>query len=148
MEMTRLSRLLRECAALLLDFDGPICGVFAGHPAPMVASRLRAFVERMGVTVPHRLVGSRDPLEVLRWVGATLPDLTPQVDERLRAEETGAIQTAVPTTGATRVIAAARRAGMAVAIVSNNAEQAVASYLSRQGLSRDVDGGGAGVLRS
>ncbi|GAB3399189.1 HAD family hydrolase [Flindersiella endophytica] len=138
-EKTRLSRLLRESVALLLDFDGPICSVFAGRPASMVAFRLRAFLEQENVRVPPRLAGGSDPLEVLRWVSAAHPGLTPRVEDRLRAEEAAAVQTAAPTSGATRVIAAARRAGMAVAVVSNNAEPAISSYLSRQGLARDVD---------
>jgi hypothetical protein len=54
---------------LLLDFDGPICSIFAGYPAPRVAAELVALLDVEGVAVPPEVRGEGDPLAVLRWVG-------------------------------------------------------------------------------
>lgn len=35
-----LGRLLGEVGAVLLDFDGPVCSILAGYPAPQVAAEL------------------------------------------------------------------------------------------------------------
>ena len=40
--MTAAARLIRSANCVLLDFDGPVCSVFSGIPAPDVARRLRA----------------------------------------------------------------------------------------------------------
>jgi hypothetical protein len=43
----RLNATMRATRYLLLDFDGPICSIFAGLPAPVVAQRLKAKVGRL-----------------------------------------------------------------------------------------------------
>jgi phosphoglycolate phosphatase len=35
--MADVQELLRNAEAVLFDFDGPICSVFSGYPAPRVA---------------------------------------------------------------------------------------------------------------
>jgi hypothetical protein len=49
----------------MLDFDGPICNVFAGRPAPFIAERLRAIVASVA-TVPEVLAHESDPLGFAR----------------------------------------------------------------------------------
>ena len=66
-----LTRLLAEIDAILLDFDGPLCSVFAGYPAPEIAAELVELLQRQGVPLPPRLTSETDPLEVLRWTGTT-----------------------------------------------------------------------------
>ena len=51
---------------LLLDFDGPVCGIFAGYPAPRVARELIAALRAAGVDVPDATAEQTDPIEVLR----------------------------------------------------------------------------------
>jgi len=38
----------------LLDFDGPICSIFAEYPAAAVAREVREFVSGQGCTAFHR----------------------------------------------------------------------------------------------
>ena len=56
---------------LLLDFDGPVCSIFAGYPAPRVAAGLVALLHVEGIAMPPEIRGEGDPLAVLRWVGET-----------------------------------------------------------------------------
>jgi HAD superfamily hydrolase (TIGR01509 family) len=120
---------------LLLDFDGPVCSIFAGYPAPLVAVELVAQLRAAGIDVPNAVASERDPLEVLRWTGAACgPALTEAVEDALCAAELRAVESAAPTPYGHEVIVAARSAGMAVGVVSNNSPGAVAAYLTRRGL--------------
>ena len=47
-----LAALLQRTRAILFDFDGPICSVFAGQPAPTVARELREQLAEWGADVP------------------------------------------------------------------------------------------------
>jgi HAD superfamily hydrolase (TIGR01509 family) len=126
-----LVRLLAETGPILLDFDGPVCSIFANYPAPNVANDLRALLLGRDIRMPEAIIGETDPLEVLRWT-ATLgkPELTRDVEDALRADELRAASSATPTPYAREVIVAARQAGRSVAIVSNNSEPAIAEYLT------------------
>jgi HAD superfamily hydrolase (TIGR01509 family) len=120
---------------LLLDFDGPVCSIFAGYPAPRVAQELVAMLRAAGVDVPDTTAEQIDPLEVLRWVGASCsPDITTATEDALCAAELRAAATAAPTPYGHDVIRAAHGLGVPVAVVSNNSAGAVAAYLSAHGL--------------
>jgi HAD superfamily hydrolase (TIGR01549 family) len=126
-----LRRLLDATGPVLLDFDGPVCGVFSRHPAVSVATALRETLTRHGVDVPADLAGERDPLEVLRWTGRLgNPGLTRAIDDQLTAAELLAVQVAAPTLYAREVIVAAAQGGRRVGIVSNNSAAAVSAYLT------------------
>ncbi|RAO38958.1 Phosphoglycolate phosphatase [Micromonospora noduli] len=126
-----LGRLLGEVGAVLLDFDGPVCSIFAGYPAPQVAAELVDVLRRRGVDVPPDLASEPDPLEVLRRTGAAGDHgITLAVEDALCAAERRAVETAEPTPYGREVIVAARQAGMQVAAVSNNSAGAVAAYLA------------------
>ncbi|MGC5308757.1 HAD family hydrolase [Micromonospora zamorensis] len=126
-----LGRLLGEVGAVLLDFDGPVCSIFAGYPAPQVAAELIDVLRRRGVDVPPDLASEPDPLEVLRRTGATGDhDTTRAVEDALCAAERRAAETAEPTPYGREVIVAAWQAGMPVAVVSNNSAGAVTAYLT------------------
>jgi hypothetical protein len=47
-----LDDMLSRAGYLLLDFDGPICSLFAGTPTAPVADRLRGVLLRRGVALP------------------------------------------------------------------------------------------------
>lgn len=126
-----LGHLLGEVDAVLLDFDGPVCSIFAGYPAPQVAAELVDVLRRRGVDVPPDLASEPDPLEVLRRTGATgNHGVTRAVEDALCEAERRAVETAVPTPYGREVIVAARQAGMPVAAVSNNSAGAVTAYLA------------------
>jgi HAD superfamily hydrolase (TIGR01509 family) len=130
-----LSRLLAGRGPLLLDFDGPVCAVFAGYPALSVADDLRAILHAQGVTVTDELLSTADPLELLRWVGTLRqPEVTRAVEDALCAAELHAVRSSAPTPYAREVIVAARKAGKPIAIVSNNSAGAVMEYLTAKRL--------------
>jgi beta-phosphoglucomutase-like phosphatase (HAD superfamily) len=131
-----LARLLADRRCILLDFDGPVCGIFANHSAAEVASSLRVEMQKAGVEIPSSLLDERDPLEVLRWTSAlSKPDIVRLVETKLCAEELTAACTAVPTRFGREVIVAAFEAGKPAAIVSNNSAGAIGAYVARHRLS-------------
>ncbi len=124
---------------LLLDFDGPLCGMFAGLRASDVAAELVDVLRGNGVILPDAVATEPDPLAVLRWTGDNCgPALTTAVEDLLCALELRAIGSASPTPSGREVILAARGAGLPVAVVSNNSAGAVAAYLSTYGLAKYV----------
>jgi HAD superfamily hydrolase (TIGR01509 family) len=125
-----LTRLLAETDAILLDFDGPVCSIFAGYPASKIAAELVELLQRRGMQLPPQLACETDPLEVLRWTGSTADKATIRaVEDALCTAELRAAETAAPTAYSREVIVAARQAGLPVAVVSNNSAGAVTAYL-------------------
>ncbi|WP_097325258.1 HAD family hydrolase [Paractinoplanes atraurantiacus] len=134
-----LGRLLAEVDAVLLDFDGPVCSIFAGYPAPKIAAELVVVLQQMSASMPPALTDEQDPLEVLRWAGSTGNQATTQaVEDALCAAELRAVESAAPTRYGREVIVAARQAGLPVAVVSNNSAGAVTAYLARHRLAAYV----------
>jgi HAD superfamily hydrolase (TIGR01509 family) len=130
-----VTRLISRRGPLLLDFDGPICQVFAGYPAPAVAAELVETLRRRAGALPASLEKEHDPLEVLRWAGSNVgPDAVQAVEDALCTAELRAAASSEPTPFAREVIVAARQIGMSVAVVSNNSAGAVSAYLTRQRL--------------
>ncbi|MFD7828646.1 HAD family hydrolase [Kitasatospora sp. NPDC059803] len=125
---------------VLLDFDGPVCSVFAGLPAPEVARRLREGLLAAGEQIPAGAEEEVDPLALLRLVADARPELTESTDAELAALETEAVRAARLTPGGESVLRAAARSGRLVSVVSNNAGAAIEAYLTEHGLSRYVAG--------
>lgn len=116
---------------LLLDFDGPVCSIFAGYPAPRVAAELIALLDAEDTAMPSEVRSESDPLAVLRWVGeACRRDLTAMVEEALCAAEVRAAASAAPTPFGREVILGAHARGIPVAVVSNNSASAIEAYLT------------------
>ncbi len=133
--MSAALRALLGAGPLLLDFDGPVCSIFAGFPAPRVAAELVAQLRAAGVGVPEEVACEGHPLAVLRWTGAGCgPTLTAAVEDALCTSELRAVESAAPTPYGREVILGARSAGLLVAVVSNNSAEAIAAYLSAHGL--------------
>jgi phosphoglycolate phosphatase len=129
-----LDWVVRLARCLLIDFDGPICSVFAGRPASAVAAELRA-------VIGPGFDGVNDPLRLLVEVAALGDDrLTREVADACRDAEVAAVRSAAPTPGADEAMRSARATGHLVAIVSNNAADAVESYLRDHDLLRYIDG--------
>lgn len=127
-----------ETSAVLLDFDGPVCNVFSGYPAPLVADELRAGLVGFGITAIGDVRATRDPLAILRWTGSKHPGLAQKMDAILTTAERKAVRSAQPTPDAHRTIVSARRSGRQVAIVSNNSAVAIDDYLRMHGISERV----------
>jgi phosphoglycolate phosphatase-like HAD superfamily hydrolase len=134
-----LTRLIAEVDAVLLDFDGPVCGVFSGYPARDVAAELVELLHRHGVQPPPSLTTGQDPLEVLRWTGSTGdPGVIRTVEDALCAAERRAVEVARPAPFGREVIVAARQAGLPIVIVTNNSVGAVSAYLAKHRLTGHV----------
>ncbi|ROT25535.1 HAD family hydrolase [Micromonospora sp. HM5-17] len=134
-----LDQLFNEIGAVLLDFDGPVCSIFAGYPAPQVAAELVDVLHRRGIEAPPDLISESDPLEVLRRTAATGDQAaTRAVEDALRAAERRAVETAEPTPYGREVIVASRQVGFPVAVVSNNSAGAVRAYLAARRLSTHI----------
>lgn len=131
----QLTGLLANARYVLLDFDGPVCAMFAELPAHTIADDLHHLARAHGVSItgPEQL--SRDPLAVLRLAADQAPHLTRALDDALRAAELRAADTAVPTPGADAFLNECHDTGRPVAIVSNNSAEAIRAYLHRHHLS-------------
>ncbi|MFD4763147.1 HAD family hydrolase [Streptomyces sp. NPDC058439] len=139
MDTDDLSTVLVNADAVLFDFDGPICDVFAGHPAAEVARNLALLAAKSEPALSGRLSGTDDPLEILRLTHEADARIGLQVEHALTAAEVEAVGVAgAPTPGAVASLEAARAAGRKIAVVSNNSAECVRSFLDRHGLAGHV----------
>lgn len=135
-----LARILASADALLLDFDGPVCSVFAGFPAAVVAGQLRRVLAEGGYNeLAPEVEKSDDPFDVLNYAALMGADEMRFVEAALRAHEVEAIATAKPTLGAHRLIRLWHSTGRKLAIVSNNSTAAVEAYLHLHSLTACID---------
>jgi phosphoglycolate phosphatase-like HAD superfamily hydrolase len=125
-----LRRIISSTRHLFLDFDGPVCTVFAGTPAHEIAEQLGHAIQTAGITLPPQAAGEPDPLEVFRTVANTSPQAAATAQQLLTTFETHAIATARPTRGAADLISAAYQTGRTITIVSNNSNAAITAYLT------------------
>ncbi|MBX9423811.1 HAD family hydrolase [Streptomyces lateritius] len=134
-----LTETLANARVILFDFDGPVCDVFAGLPAPEVARELAALLavedEAAGVTAAR----TDDPIEVLRIAHEADSELGQKIEQALTGAEVRAVAVAgQPTPGAVEALRAARAAGRGVAVVSNNSAECVRVFLELHGLEEYV----------
>jgi phosphoglycolate phosphatase len=129
---------LRSTQAVLLDFDGPVCSVFAGYPAPQIAEELRALIRDAVAELPDEIADASGPHEVLAASAALGEKVWRLVEEALQAAEIEAVESATPTPGVSEFLDACSMAGLPVAIVSNNCEPSVRSYIERAGLADHI----------
>lgn len=132
-----LRHLLAATGAVLVDFDGPVCDVFAGFPAPMVADQLRAALIASGsghADWPRHIARSGDPFDLLRHAATLDETLARHVHTVLSARETNAVASATPTDGSSEFLRAWTATGRPVAIVSNNSALAVQAYVDLRDL--------------
>ncbi|MGK5553977.1 HAD family hydrolase [Actinomadura kijaniata] len=132
--MSNLPSLIKRVRAVLLDFDGPVCALFAGYPAHDIASDLRAFLVKRGADLPEKLDRTRDPLDLLRWTELHRPDLLPAIEGMQELAERKAADSAKPTPYARETIMSSVASGRPVLIVSNNSEEAISYYLKKHDL--------------
>lgn len=126
----------RRC--ILLDFDGPVCSVFAGLPDHAAAANLAG---ALAPPVPEEVSGYSDPFDVLRYAAESRQDEAPAIESSFTAIEIDAVAVARPTPGADNLIrTAANRPATVVAIVSNNSVAAIDVYLSAHNLRAEIAG--------
>jgi phosphoglycolate phosphatase-like HAD superfamily hydrolase len=120
-----LRRVLARAEALFLDFDGPVCDVFAGLPASVVVDQLCVVLADGGYgDPPPEIEKSSDPFDVLKYA-ATLGETEARyVNAAFTAHEVEAIAMAKPTPAAHDLIRTWSQIGRALAIVTNNSKAA------------------------
>lgn len=128
-----LDTIVSRTRHLLLDFDGPICSIFAGLPAATVADRLRKLFGDHA-QLPDDIALTPDPIEVFAYAATIGEDLAARVETEMTDQELAAVATAAPTPYVHEVVTACQNSGRSVAVVSNNSAAAVHSYLARHGL--------------
>jgi phosphoglycolate phosphatase len=133
-----IEQIMKGTRHLLLDFDGPVCSVFAGTGADNVARQLRDTLTTAGFTLPPEAAETDDPLEVFRLAAAVSTTAAVTAQQLLTAFETRAIPTAQPTRGSADLIVTADTTGRTVTIVSNNSGAAIAAYLADHRLTRYI----------
>jgi phosphoglycolate phosphatase len=89
--------------------------------------------------MPERIVRSPDPIEVFTYSATISAELATQVEAAMADLELAAVATARPTPYVHDVVTSCRDSGRSVAVVSNNADRAVRSYLTRHGLDDRID---------
>ncbi|WP_149827409.1 HAD family hydrolase [Streptomyces tailanensis] len=132
-----LRTLITPVRYVLWDLDGPICRLFAGHPAHEVAIALRQLIEKRGLggLLEEKERTTGDPQVVLRNLGSRHPssDLIADLEEWLTQQELTAAAKAYPTKYADPLIRTwSRRARFAV--TTNNSARAAARYIETRGL--------------
>ena len=128
-----LDAIVTRTRHLLLDFDGPICSVFAGLPAHIIADRLRKLLGDH-TRLPADIARTPDPIEVFTYAATINTDLAARVEAEMTGQELAAVATAAPTPYVHEVVTACQNSGRSVSIVSNNSARAVHAYLARHGL--------------
>ncbi|WP_328538038.1 HAD family hydrolase [Streptomyces sp. NBC_00344] len=132
-----LRTLLSAASLVLWDFDGPVCGLFAGLRAPRIAAELRSMA---AAVLPRwrELDGLDDPLAVLRRSYDAFPSdpdgLVSAMRKRLEELETHAAATAEPTPGAFELMEGLLAADKRLVIATNNSEAAARAYLELHGI--------------
>lgn len=122
--------LVDQASAILLDFDGPVCSVFAGLPAAQVAEDMRVRLRSFDPALDMQETGG-DPLDALRAAREHSPEAGRLAEALLACAELEAVKFAQPTDGAAEFLEAMHKRGTPVAIVSNNGERAIRAYLER-----------------
>ncbi|EME60577.1 Haloacid dehalogenase domain-containing protein hydrolase [Amycolatopsis decaplanina DSM 44594] len=132
-----MKELLQEKDHVFLDFDGPVCDVFARLPAGEVADRLKRLVEP---GLPAEVNASADPFDVLRYAASCGPNAAHIVERQLSRLEGEAVALISPAPGVEEVLREWRAQGFTVTIVSNNSVEAIRSFLGLHELAEHVRG--------
>lgn len=135
--MNDLRTLLGSTEGVLLDFDGPVCKLFAGYPAAVIADWMRDYLSSANVILDDSIKGP-DPLLLLRWASSHRPELLEPLERRVISGECLAAETATLTEHVEEVIDLVIESGRQVAIVSNNYRTAIDRFLELHHISGKV----------
>ncbi|MEV4612304.1 HAD-IA family hydrolase [Kitasatospora sp. NPDC049258] len=125
---------------ILFDFDGPVCDVFAGAPAPEVARKLEELLVAQAPSLISETATTDDPLVIMRIAYGVDQELGQRIEQALtEAEEIAVAVAGNPTPGAVAALRDAKSLGRRVAVVSNNSASCVRAFLDRHGLMEYVE---------
>jgi phosphoglycolate phosphatase len=130
-----LDDILTRTAYLLIDFDGPVCSLFAGTNTTLIADRLRKTIMQDDICLPQAVEDTSNWFEILAFAASVRPELAARVEAELTRHELAAVSTARPTAYIGDALSACRETGRSAAVVSNNSGTSVHAYLEAHGLS-------------
>jgi len=133
-----LDNIVRQAHHLVLDFDGPVCDLWATHSVALAADRLRKLLTDQDIQLPDMIATTADPLAVLSCAAAINRDLAAIAEADLADLELSAVPTAQPAGYANDVITSARASGRTVTVISSCSAPAVNTYLARNNLDEQV----------
>jgi HAD superfamily hydrolase (TIGR01509 family) len=128
--------LVAQARAVLLDFDGPICSVFAGYPAVRAVSAALRALEAGGFDVRPEWLNLEDPHRLLVEVGTDMPGAIGIVEDALTRSEVHAVDSAQITSGVIALIDQVVGAGCRWAVVSNNSQESIDRFFAREDFAR------------
>lgn len=131
---TTLADILASTRILLLDFDGPVTPLMPNGVDRAIADSMRDVLRQLTGSVPAEAADTKDPLAVLRAAASESPEVLVAVEDACRAGEVAAAESCEPTDGAHEAMQACRDAGRPLIIASNNAPEAIETYLKRHSL--------------
>ncbi|MFD9461299.1 HAD family hydrolase [Streptomyces sp. NPDC060027] len=137
-ETEPLRKMIKSARFVLFDFDGPICRLFAGHSAELIALELVKWLEGHGLKglLSEQEQRALDPHIPMHAVDRRHPnsDLVAELEEFLTGQELKAVPSARPTPYADPLIRTWTAVGARLAITTNNSARAASSYLETRGL--------------
>ncbi len=133
-----LTETLANARVLLFDFDGPVCDVFAGLPAPDVARELTALLSAQDEAAGAKAARTDDPIEVLRIAHEAGSAPGRRIERALTAAEVRAVARAGRPTPSGRSPPGSTRVRPGVAVVSDNSTECVQAFLELHGLQEYV----------
>jgi phosphoglycolate phosphatase len=144
----RLRRLLGSARAVLLDFDGPVCDLFAGRSTQPIAGEIKAMARRKWNALDPAVEACDDSHGVLHLLRDMLdrrrdrvldPTALGAADGIVTRYEYEAAGAAVPAPGFPLLLDTLLGHGKRLAIVTNNAEGPVRKFLELHGMSRKFE---------
>lgn len=134
--MNRASQLIEQSPTVLLDFDGPICAVFAGYSASSCSAAMLGRAAELGVKLyPADPI---DPISVLRSLVGQASVIVREVESTFVGEEIRALQLTKPSTAIPDLLHKLQTAGHRLAIVTNNSGPAVNTFIHQHNLADSV----------
>jgi len=132
-----LDAVLSHARYLIFEFDSPVCDLSAAMP-PDIASRLRAILATETGNLPPAIAATSDPAEIIAYAAGVSQSTAARADAELASIELAAVDTATAGGYIHEALAACRDSGRIAAIVSRQAERAVADFLDRHGLDDQI----------
>lgn len=129
--------LIARARVVLLDFDGPICAVFAGYRAHEVAAQIMKHAANAGIVL--RPADPDDPISVFKATTGMDPDAIAAVQDALVAEESKALSRTAPHPGIPELVHQLRAAGHRLVVVTNNGADPVSEFIEHHDLAHDLD---------
>lgn len=134
--MNSAADLVARARVVLLDFDGPICSVFAGYPSVRAVSAGLRALEAAGFDIRPEWLSLEDPHRLLTEVATHMPGAIDIAEDALTRSEIHAVDSAQITAGVTVLIDQVTGRGQQWAVVSNNSAESIAHFCSRKDFAR------------